>query len=132
MNIFNIFKEILTYIFAKLMYLIKTLTDLYLLRRYVLYLLTIIIFYVVIGFIYCSVFKISYIKFLQSTIFPIIGMIILIIQGIIYVFFIPYHIYTIVLNTFDYAIQILKNIYNWIYNFIYTLINMEDYLLNSV
>ena len=80
----------------------ELLTNWNLLRNYLLSIFFIVIMYLLIAVIYCSIFKIAYIKFFQSTIFPIIGLIILIIQGIIYIFFLPYYIFVVVKNTFEY------------------------------
>lgn len=86
--------------------------------------------YVVIMLCYCYLFHIRYIKFIQATIFPIIGMIMLIIQGIIYIFFIPYNIVNVIKDTFAHTFQVLSVIIDWLYNFINITLNIEDYLLN--
>ena len=104
----------------------------YYIKYYTLSLLTIIIMYLVISGIFCSIFQISYTKFFKSTIIPIVGIFILLIQQIINLFYLPYNVSVIVINTFHYFTDIIKIIYKWINNLIYTTLNMEDYVLNNL
>ena len=104
--------------------------DLEILKYYFIRLVLIIIAYLITGWIYCKIFKISYIKYLKNTIFPIIGFIILIIQGIIYIFFIPYKLFEVFNKTFNYAINIIKFIFKWILEFINIIFSIETYILN--
>lgn len=127
MNINNI----VAYILSFFLYPYQLLTNWNIFKRFILTILFIVILYFGFGYIYCKLFKIAYIKYLESTIFPIIGMILLIIQGIIYIFFIPYYIYVVVIDTFQHALQVLSVLYKWVYNLIDTTINMEDYLLDN-
>lgn len=123
----NIFINILSYI----TYPIEVLTNWNLIKFYLFSILLIVLVYVIIGLIYCSVFKVAHIKYFQNTIFPIIGLFLLIIQGIIYIFFIPYHIFVVIIETFRYIIEIIKKIYNWLYNLINITLNIDDYILNT-
>lgn len=124
--------DIFFYILGLITFPLHVLTNPELLKYYALCLFTIIIMYLVFATIYCSFFKISYMKFFKSTIFPIIGIFILIIQGIIYLFFVPYHIFITIKNTFHYFISIIKVIYKWIHKIIYTTLTIDDYILNNL
>lgn len=107
------------------------LTNRQLFYYYLTMILAMIIIYTLVMVCYCYLFHIAYIKFIQATIFPIIGMIMLIIQGIIYIFFIPYYIFIVIKDTFAHTFQVISVFINWIYNFIDTTLNIEDYLLNG-
>jgi len=113
-------------------YLVNLIYDWQLLKSHIISLLFLIFIYCLFGYIYCWIFEMTYFKFFKGTIFPIIGFFILIIQGIIYIFFIPYHIYITLTETFSYIIKIVVKLYEWIYNIVMAFINMEDYLLNDV
>jgi len=126
---FSIPLRFVLYIFN---YLVNLIYDWELLKSHIISLIFLIIIYCLFGAIYCWIFEMTYFKFFKGTIFPIIGFFILIIQGIIYIFFIPYHIYITLTETFSYVIKIIVKLYEWIYNIVMTFINMEDYLLNSV
>lgn len=106
------------------------LTNWKLLSYYITVVLIIIGLYLIVMYIYCRIiFNIDYSKFIKATLFPIVGMIILIIQGIIYIFFIPYNIVLVIKDTFTYIFQIISILFNWLYNFIKTILNIESYLL---
>lgn len=107
------------------------LTNTRILKYYATVLLIMSLMYILVMVIYCYLFNIKYLKFIKATIFPIIGMIILIIQGIIYIFFIPYYIFIVIKDTFAHTFQVISVFINWIYNFIDTTLNIEDYLLNG-
>lgn len=132
MIIIDIIKSVLNYILIKLLFVIQIFLDFRLLKLYLSYLLFILLLYTIIAIIYCWRFNLSYQKFFENTFFPIIGLVILIIQGIIYIFFIPYHIFFIIKDTFYYVIKVITKIYDYIYNFIYTILHIEDYLLYSI
>jgi len=121
----------ISYILSAFLYLFELITNSNTLKQFAISLFLGIFIYLLIATIYCSVFRVSYVKFFKYTIFPVIGMIILIIQGIIYIFFIPYHIYVVIKDTFHHIIQIITIFFNWISDIINTTLNIEDYILNS-
>ena len=115
-----------------IVYIINLFYDWQLLKSHIISLIYLIIIYCIFGAIYCSIFEMSYLKFFEGTIFPIIGLGILIIQGIIYIFFIPYKLYVTITETFSYIIQIISKLYQWFYSIINAVVNMESYLLNNL
>jgi hypothetical protein len=131
-GLFNLILLPLTFLLYIFNYLVNLIYDWELLKSHIISLLFIIAIYCLFGYIYCWIFQMTYFKFFKGTIFPIIGFFILIIQGIIYIFFIPYHIYITLTETFNYVIKIIVKLYEWIYNIVMAFINMEDYLLNDV
>jgi len=109
---------------------IRLVTNPRILIKFLFTLTFIFLIYLFIAFIYCTIFKYStYFKFFKNTFIPIIGLIITIIQGIITVFFIPYNMFIILIQTFDYFGNIIKTFFWWLYDFIYKVVNIEDELL---
>jgi hypothetical protein len=131
MDIKNSITNSFKYLGYIILYIFNVLTNWELLQRYLLTLLAIILCYFIFALIYCKVFSLSYQKFFEATIFPVVGLILVFVQGIIYIFFIPAKLWNIIRETFDHLIQIIKKIYEYIKRIINIFLHLEEHLLED-
>lgn len=122
--------NILNNIIIIILYPLQLFTSIIKLKKFLTILFLICLVYFIIGYIYIKIYKTDFKKFFKITIYPIIGIILMIIQTIVNIFYIPYNIYLIIKETFNHIITSINIVYKLLISFIYAILNIDSYLLD--